>query len=72
MRILASRNGREDAERACSLPDSGVRDSLSRYEAQIDRTLYKTIHELKRLQADRRGHAVIAPIVVDITGDGDQ
>ena len=60
------------AKRTRSLPDPVTRDNLSRYEAQIDRSLYKTIHELKRLQADRRGRAVIAPIVVDITGDGDR
>ena len=60
------------AKRTRSLPEPAIRDNLSRYEAQIDRSLYKTIHELKRLQADRRGDAVTAPVVVDITGDGDQ
>lgn len=37
-----------------------------RYEAHIDRTLYKALHELQRLQAARLGHKVSAPIAIDI------
>ena len=37
-----------------------------RYEAHIDRTLYKALHELQRLQAARLGHKVLAPLAIDI------
>ena len=37
-----------------------------RYEAHIDRTLYKALHELQRLQAARLGHKVAAPLAIDI------
>ena len=37
-----------------------------RYEAHIDRTLYKALHELQRLQAARLGHKVLAPLAIDV------
>ena len=37
-----------------------------RYEAHIDRTLYKALHELQRLQAARFGQKVSAPVAIDI------
>ena len=39
---------------------------LSRYEAAIERSLYKALHELQRLQAARRGEAVPLPAAVDV------
>ena len=42
---------------------------LSRYEAGIERSLYRAIHELQRLHAKRKGDEVSAPVVVDVTGD---
>ena len=64
----------ERALGALSLPDPGVRETISRYEAHNDRSLFKSLHELQRQQAARRGDAVTAPVVVDVTGvsDGDQ
>ena len=43
---------------------------LQRYEANIERSLYRALHELQRLQAVRRGETVIAPIVVDMDVSG--
>lgn len=40
---------------------------LSRYETTLDRTLYRTLHELQRLQAGRRGQNVPAPEAVDVS-----
>ena len=40
---------------------------LSRYEASIERSLYRALHELQRLQAARQGRTVSTPAVVDIT-----
>jgi hypothetical protein len=39
---------------------------LSRYETSIERSLYKALHELQRLQAARNGEPVPAPVVVDV------
>lgn len=41
---------------------------LSRYETAIERSLYRALHELQRLQAARKG-GVAAPIAVDLTID---
>jgi hypothetical protein len=44
---------------------------LSRYESAIERSLYKALHELQRLQAARRADGNVAPpaaIDVDVSG----
>ncbi|MHB8620074.1 MAG: hypothetical protein ACYDAG_10990 [Chloroflexota bacterium] len=41
--------------------------TLSRYEATLDRSLHRALHELQRLQAARNGAFVPPPITVDIT-----
>jgi hypothetical protein len=43
---------------------------LSRYETSIERSLYKALHELQRLQAARKGEAVPLPVAVDIDVTG--
>lgn len=42
---------------------------LSRYEAALDRALYRALHELQRLQAARRGAPVSLPQVLDVAID---
>jgi hypothetical protein len=42
---------------------------LSRYEATIERSLYRALHELQRLQASREGQEIPAPAVLDVTMD---
>jgi hypothetical protein len=47
---------------------------ITRHEAQLERALYRAMHELKRLQAARRGKDVSPPDAIDITvnvADGD-
>ena len=39
---------------------------ISRYEATLERSLYKALHELQRLQAAREGQAVLLPQTVDL------
>jgi len=39
---------------------------LSRYETTLERSLFKALHELQRLQAARDGQAVPLPEVVDV------
>jgi len=43
---------------------------LSRYESTIEKSFYKAIHELQRIQAMRMGLPVMAPIALDINLDG--
>ena len=47
------------------LPDEGTLDKVGRYETTLERSLYRTIHELQRLQAARAGEHVPLPAVVD-------
>ena len=42
---------------------------LSRYEASIERGLYRALHELERLQRLRAGDAVPPPEAVDVNVD---
>ena len=47
---------------------------LSRYELTLERSLYKALHELQRLQAERQGIPVPPPTAIDMTvemADGD-
>ncbi len=39
---------------------------VSRYETTLERSLYKALHELQRLQAARDGGFVPAPTVADV------
>jgi len=40
--------------------------TLFRYESSIERNLYKALHELQRLQAERSGQTVAPPLAVDV------
>ena len=44
---------------------------LSRYESAIERSMYRALHELQRLQATRSGQNVSLPVVVEIVGSTD-
>jgi len=39
---------------------------LSRYEVTLERSLYKALHELQRLQAGRQGQEVPLPQALDV------
>ncbi|MGD0328117.1 MAG: hypothetical protein ABSB00_00160 [Minisyncoccia bacterium] len=45
---------------------------LIRYEASIERGIYKALHELQRLQAVRNGENVPVPVVVDMDISGEK
>jgi len=51
------------------IPDAETRDRLSRYEAQLERSLYRALHELERRQAVRLGALVAPPVAVDVSVD---
>jgi hypothetical protein len=44
--------------------------TLSRYEVAIERSLYKALHELQRLQANRQTDAQIIPVAIDVEVSG--
>jgi len=58
----------EQAALLASLPeDEGELDKIIRYEASLDRQLYKAINQLERLERRRKGEDVPAPVVLDET-----
>lgn len=48
---------------------SNIIDKLGRYETGLERSLYKSLHELERLQRRRLGEAMPAPLAVDVSVD---
>jgi hypothetical protein len=62
---------------ALSTGDASIRDAanadafsrLCRYEATIERALYRALHELERIQARRAGHPVLPPSALDVSID---
>lgn len=57
-------------QRSRLLPTDGESQKIQRYESHLERSLYKALHELQRLQAARRGLPVPPPIVVDVDVSG--
>jgi hypothetical protein len=69
----------EQEDETATLGRTFVRDAdkanafskLSRYEAAIERSLYKALHELQRLQAARRADGdVLPPAAIDVNVSG--
>jgi hypothetical protein len=57
-----------DAEaRSFSMPSEDASDKLLRYEAHIDRQLYRAMEELERLQRQRKGENVPPPLNVNLS-----
>lgn len=48
------------------LPNGLELEKITRYEAHLERSLYRALHELQRLQANRNGRPVPPPQVVDV------
>ncbi len=47
-------------------------EKLQRYETAIERSLYKALHELQRIQVARQGGSAPLPIAVDIVSYSEQ
>lgn len=45
-------------------------EKVLRYETAIERSMFRALHELERLQAKRNGKETPIPAVVDVTVDG--
>jgi hypothetical protein len=57
-----------DAEaRSFSMPSEDATDKLLRYEAHIDRQLYRAMDQLERLQRQRQGENVPPPLSVNVS-----
>jgi hypothetical protein len=56
-----------DAEaRSFSLPPADATDKILRYEAHLDRQLYRAMDQLERLQRQRRGENVPPPLNINL------
>ncbi|MBZ5652885.1 MAG: hypothetical protein LAO18_20645 [Acidobacteriia bacterium] len=56
-----------DAEgKALSLPSANAIDKLLRYEAHLDRQLYRAMDQLERLQRQRKGENVLPPLNINL------
>lgn len=58
-------------EKVTSMIANSSTEKLLRYEAMIERGIYKALHELQRIQAARVGDKPFAPIAIDLDVSGD-
>lgn len=63
--LHGSKEGKEAAADIASLTDPD-NDKIMRYATSIERSFFKALHELQRLQAARKGGFVTPPLAVDI------
>jgi len=52
--------------REALLPTDETLDKVSRYETTLERSLFRTLHELQRLRAGRSGAPLLPPAAVDV------
>ena len=45
-------------------------ERLQRYEGQLERSFFRVLHELERIQARRKGETVILPMVAEVNVHG--
>ena len=51
---------------SCDFANHDSYGKFTRYEASLERGMYKALHELQRIQATRAGEKLPAPIAIDI------
>jgi len=56
----------EAAARSLSLPSEDATDKLLRYEAHLDRQLYRAMDQLERLQRQRKGEKMPPPLNINL------
>ncbi len=69
-KVLRGMSNSLDAAFVFDAENVGALSKLSRYEAAIERSLYRALHELQRVQAARQDGQQPASIAVDVTVDG--
>ena len=57
---------RDSETRSFSLPPAVATDKLLRYEAHLDRQLYRAMDQLERVQRQRRGDNVPPPLNINL------
>jgi len=62
----AVRKEMEQTQRARLIPNENTLEKVTRYETHLERALFRTLHELQRLQAARAGMAPPPPTAVDL------
>ena len=55
-----------------SLPDDAELNRILKYQSRADRGLYKSLHELLRIQAERKGEHPLLPAALDVTVEVDE
>ena len=50
--------------------EQDIFSKLSRYETTLERSLFRTLHELQRLQAQRDGQSGPPPLTLDVDVSG--
>jgi len=55
---------------ADTIRDTDIYGRISRYEAHLERSMYRALHELQRIQAVRHNVNVPLPVAVDVTVHG--
>jgi CRISPR/Cas system-associated endonuclease Cas1 len=63
------REEKEEAARQAAevLPSPAVLDKILRYEATVERQLYRAMNQLERLQRRRNGEEVPPPLTMDVS-----
>ena len=56
----------EAETRSLSLPSQDATDKLLRYEAHLDRQLYRAMDQLERLQRQRKGEKIPPPLNINL------
>jgi hypothetical protein len=54
------------SKRRRMIPSDAESQKIQRYEAHLERSLYKALHELQRMQSVRRGQPVPPPVALDV------
>ncbi len=64
---------RTNAPAYSALTNDGMAERMGRllrYEGLLERSFFRVLHELERIQARRKGEAVIPPVVADVSIHG--
>lgn len=63
---LITSEGQKERENILNMISSHLVERILRYETAIERGIFKSLHELQRLQAIRKGEKVDVPVAIDV------
>ena len=69
----ATAKDRNEVPTFAAMANSGIADRierLQRYEGQLERSFFRVLHELERIQARRKGEPVNPPVVAEVNVHG--